>query len=277
MAWDLWIGGSRDVLEKEATVSFEKVDLISGSQKILSDVSFDVHPGEHWVILGPNGAGKTSLFNIASARLRPSNGRTLIFGEQLGKCDMRLLRRRIGISSAAIGDLLRNDLLVFEVVLTGIYGDLAPWWHTYSDSDLERAQMLLSMAGVETFSQRQYGSLSAGEKQQVLIARALISDPDLLLLDEPTSGLDLGARERFLERLDVLLSNNDDLSLLVITHHVEDIPISSTNALMLKNGSVLSSGSISEVLIDKNLSSLFEYPLRVEKFSRRYRAISRDS
>lgn len=258
----------------EATVIFENVGLIAGNQQILSDVSFSAYSGEHWVILGPNGAGKTSLFNIASARLRPSNGRTVIFGEQLGKCDMRLLRQRIGISSAAIGDQLRKDLLVYEVVLTGIYGDLAPWWHHYSAVDLERTHSLLSLAGVEKYSQRQYGSLSAGEKQQVLIARALISDPKLLLLDEPTSGLDLGARERFLERLDVLLADNGSLSLLIITHHVEDIPVSSTNALMLKNGSVVSSGSIDEVLVDRNLSSLFEHPLRVEKLSGRYRAIS---
>ncbi len=254
---------------------FEDLGLIYDNQPVLSDISFQVHRGDHWVVMGQNGAGKTSLFYIASAQLRPSSGTAFVLGEQLGKTDMRQLRKRIGISSASIADQLRQDLLVGEVVLTGLYGDLAPWWHNYTALDKSRADDLLELAGVEALSKRIFCTLSAGERQQVLTARAFMADPQLLLLDEPTSGLDMGARERFLTRLGSLLAEHPNLSLIIITHHIEDVPISSTHALVIKQGQAVAMGSIDDVLTDENLSFAFDFPLKVERYLGRYRATTR--
>ena len=253
-------------------IKFIDVSLVYESRRVLDAISFEVHPGDHWVVLGQNGAGKTSLFQVAAARLRPSLGTAWVLGEQLGKTDMRELRKRIGISSGAIVEQLRPDLLVEEVFLTGIYGDLAPWWHTYTEMDKERALMLLRLAGVEELSRRAFGTLSAGERQQVVIARALMPDPQLLLLDEPTAGLDMGARERFLQRLGTLLAEHQSLSLLMITHHIEDVPPSCTHALVLKEGIMVAVGRVGDVLTDMNLSVAFDFPLKVERHGGRYRA-----
>lgn len=253
-------------------LQFNGVDLVREGRRILSDISFAISPGERWVVLGPNGAGKSSLFSIASAQMRPTSGIVQIFGQTLGSCDMRKLRRRIGICSDQIRTQIRNDLSAHEVVLTGRYGDLAPWWNTYTAKDSKRAAALLDLAGVGQLSSHLFGTLSAGESQQILIARALMMDPELLFLDEPTSGLDLGARERFLSRLAVILNQHRTLPLLMITHHVEDIPASTTHALLLKRGAIVAAGEVDKVLTDFNLSTVFDYPLVLEKNGDRYRA-----
>lgn len=253
-------------------LEFIGVNLVREGRRILSDISFAIAGGERWVVLGPNGAGKSSLFSIASAQMRPTSGIVRIFGQTLGQCDMRKLRKRIGISSDSIRTQMRNDLLAHEVVLTGLYGDLAPWWNSYTTTDTQRAIALLDLAGVGHLSHHLFGTLSAGESQQILIARALMMDPDLLFLDEPTSGLDLGARERFLSRLAIVASQHMALPLLMITHHVEDIPASTTHALMLKEGAIVAVGDVDKVLTDDNLSRVFDYPLVVEKSGGRYRA-----
>lgn len=253
-------------------VEFSEVNLVRQGRRILSDISFTIAEGERWVVLGPNGAGKSSLFSIASAQMRPTSGIVRIFGQTLGLCDMRKLRKRIGISSDSIRAHIRNDLLAHEVVLTGLYGDLAPWWHSYSAQDEHRAQALLELAGVGHLSRHPFGTLSAGESQQILIARALMMDPELLFLDEPTSGLDLGARERFLSRLAVIANQHRTLPLLIITHHVEDIPSSTTHALMLREGAIVAAGDVDKVLTNDNISRVFDYPLAIEKSSGRYRA-----
>lgn len=263
-------------LPEEQVLKLLDVSLVYEDEPVLSDINLEVGQGERWVVLGQNGAGKTSLFRIASASLRPSAGLATVLGETLGRTDMRQLRKRIGISSTSIADKLRRDLIVEEVVLTGRFGDLAPWWHEYSSQDVRRMSDLLAMAGVHHLGRRIFSSLSAGEKQQVLIARALMSDPLLLMLDEPTSGLDMGARERFLERLNILVGEHEKLSLLMITHHIEDVPPSSTHALLLKSGRVVSVGAIRDVLNDENLSEAFDFPLKVEKYAGRYRAVARE-
>ncbi|MDA8081346.1 MAG: ATP-binding cassette domain-containing protein [Actinomycetota bacterium] len=256
-------------------LKFVELGLIYESQPVLTNISFEVRKGEHWVVMGQNGAGKTSLFHISSAQLRPSSGLAFILGEQLGKTDMRRLRRRIGISSVSVADQLRPDLLVEEVVLTGVFGDLAPWWHDYTANDRSRAENLLELAGVQNLSRRVFRTLSAGERQQVLTARALMPNPQLLLLDEPTSGLDMGARERFMTRLGFLLAEHASLSLLLITHHIEDVPLSSTHALLLKQGNMVASGGIGDVLTDDNLTIAFDFPLKIETSLGRYRAVAR--
>ena len=258
-----------------SVLKFVELGLTYESQPVLADISFEVRKGEHWVVMGPNGAGKTSLFHIASAQLRPSSGIAIVLGEQLGKTDMRWLRRRIGISSVSVSDQLRSDLSVEEVVLTGLFGDLAPWWHDYTATDRSRAEELLELAGVQDLSHRVFRTLSAGERQQVLTARALMPNPRLLLLDEPTSGLDMGARERFLTRLGFLLGEHTGLSLLLITHHIEDVPLSSTHALLLKQGRMVANGGIGDVLTDDNLTVAFDFPLKIDTISGRYRAVAK--
>ncbi len=262
-------------MENSSVLKFVGVSLVYETQAVLSDVSFEAFPGDRWAVLGQNGAGKSSLFHVASARLRPSSGLATVLGEQLGRTDMRKLRKHIGISSSAIADQLPGNLSVKEVVETGLYGDLAPWWHTYQTDDQARAVNLLELAGVGNLSDRIFGTLSAGERQQVMIARALMPNPKLLLLDEPTSGLDMGAREHFLERLGSLLSAHEDLALFMITHHIEDVPVSTTHALVLKAGRVLAIGNAMEALTDESLSLAFDYPLKIENHSGRYRAVSR--
>ncbi len=258
-------------MAEEAVIDFDNIGLILDGNPVLAEVSFRVFPGEHWVVLGQNGAGKTSLFQLGAARSRPSSGTAVVLGETLGRTDMRKLRQRIGISSGSIAEQFRRDLSVDEVILTGIYGDLAPWWRTYTDADLERAIKLLRLAGAEKLSQRLFSTLSAGERQQVMTARALMSEPRLLLLDEPTSGLDMGARERFLERLEILLGEHPSLALVMITHRLEDVPRSTTHALVLKRGKIVALGSANEVLTGKTLSEAFDIPLEVDKHSGRYR------
>lgn len=262
-------------MKKTSVLKFVGVNLVYQTQAVLSNISFEVSPGDHWAVLGQNGAGKTSLFHIASARLRPSSGLAFVLGEQLGRTDMRQLRKSIGISSTSVAEQLPWHLLVKEVVLTGLYGDLAPWWHAYDKTDRTRAVDLLELAGVGRLSERIFGTLSAGERQQVMIARALMPNPQLLLLDEPTSGLDMGAREHFLERLGALLLEHKGLALLMITHHIEDVPVSTTHALVLKAGEMLASGDAVGVLTDEILSAAFDYPLKVENYSGRYRAVAR--
>lgn len=254
---------------------FEQVDLVRNGRYLLSNVTFSIDPSQHWVILGPNGAGKSTLFAIASARTRPSSGTAVVLGCELGNTDMRILRSRIGMGSSAVGSQMRGDFLAYEVVLTGLYGDLAPWWHVYGEQDIAKAHQLLALAGVEKLANQKFETLSAGEAQQILIARALMMDPKLFLLDEPTSGMDLGARELFLKRLSRLFSIYHDVALLMITHHVEDIPSFATHALLLKEGSVAATGEIDSVLTSDNLTHVFDYPLSVEKSGARFHASSR--
>lgn len=258
-------------MAEESVLKFENVTLVYHNKAVLSEISFKVCAGEHWVVLGPNGAGKSSLLQIAAARLRPTSGSATILGEALGSIDMRLLRQRIGISSSFIYDQLRGDLLVEEVVLTGMYGDLAPWWRLYTGSEREKARDLLRLAGLEVLSHRPMFSLSAGERQQMMIARALMPQPSILLLDEPTSALDMGARERFLDRLDALLAEHPTLALIMITHRLEDVPQSTTHGLLLRQGIASAAGSAADVLTDPLLSSAFDTPLRVERIGGRYR------
>lgn len=261
-------------MSKSPVIRFQDVRLSFGVDPVLAGINLEVLSGQRWVVLGQNGAGKTSLLQIASARLRPSSGRAVVLGEELGRTDMRVLRKRIGFSSTALSDQMRRDLLVEEVVLTGVFGDLAPWWHNYNADHVKRASDLLDLAGVGSLSKRIFHTLSAGERQQVMIARALMSDPQLLLLDEPTSGLDMGARERLLDRLDALILEHRELSLVMITHHVEEVPTLSTHALLLKRGRMIASGEVSRVLVDDSLSGAFDFPLRVERSSGRYRAVA---
>lgn len=233
---------------------------------------FVVESGERWVLLGPNGSGKSTLLTIAAGRLLPSSGEVALFGKRFGTVDLRSLRSSVGLASSALTRQLRTDLTALEVVLGGLDGSLEPWWRTTTNDDRAHGLAALERAGVAHLAARTLGGLSDGERQQVLLARALLVDPPLLLIDEPSAGLDLGARERLLHRFDALSAANPERGVVLVTHHVEEIPATSTHVLLLREGRRLASGPIAEVLTSNNLSSCFDFALEVLSHKGRFLA-----
>jgi iron complex transport system ATP-binding protein len=232
---------------------------------MLADVTWRVEPGERWIVLGPNGSGKTSLMRIASLYLHPTAGTVTVLGERLGRTDVRQLRRRIGVASAGFSELLRPGVVALDVVMTAKHAALEPWWHVYDDGDRRRARDLLERSGVGDLADQTYGTLSSGERQRVLLARTLMTQPGLLLLDEPTAGLDLTGREQLVATLDRLAEDSNTPPTVLVTHHVEEIPPHFTHALLLREGRVLASGSIDDVLDAPTLSACFGIELDVTR------------
>jgi iron complex transport system ATP-binding protein len=239
---------------------------------ILRGIDWRIRPGERWVVLGRNGCGKTTLMRIASLYLHPTTGSVTVLGETLGRCDVRRLRERIGFSSASFADMLRPALTAGEIVMTAKHAALEPWWHHYDDADRRRATELLARVGVGHFADRQFGTLSSGERQRVLLARTLMNDPGLVLLDEPTAGLDLGGREELVASLDALATDPSTPPLAMVTHHVEEIPASFTHVLLLRDGAALASGPIEEVLTADALSACFDLHVHLDRRAGRYTA-----
>ncbi len=243
---------------------------------ILSEVDLEVRLGDFLVILGPNGAGKTSLLRLLGAIDRPSVGTLAILGEVVGHCDLRGLRRRIGSVSPIVLDRVLGSISVFDVVLTGTSGDFAPYWHRYSQSDLDASYELIERVGLFDRKETPIEKLSAGEKQRLLLARALVGGPELLILDEPAAGLDFSAREDLLGVLEGIMDTDRRRpgSILMVTHHVEEIPRSATHALLLNSGKVLAHGSIKDVLTSENLSRTFLRDVTVTSAGGRYFAMT---
>jgi iron complex transport system ATP-binding protein len=239
---------------------------------LLREVDWAVELDERWVVLGPNGAGKTTLLRLASAEMHPTVGVVHVLGERLGRVDVFELRTRVGLSSAGLGLRVPTDEVVRDVVVSAGYGVLGRWRERYDDTDTERAEQLLDVLGVRGLAARTFGTLSEGERKRVLIARALMTDPELLLLDEPAAGLDLGGREDLLGRLSTLAMDTNAPTSVLVTHHVEEIPRGYTHALLLREGAVVASGLIDDVLSDENLSATFGLPLGVRRRRGRYTA-----
>ena len=237
---------------------------------ILRDVDWAIEPGQHWVVLGANGSGKTTLARIASLRLHPSTGSIRVLGVELGRADIRPLLGEIGYAAAALADQLRFELPCLDVVMTAKHGALEPWWHTYDDLDRDQALRSMHKVGVESLASQRFGSCSSGEKQRVLIARALMTDPSLVILDEPTAALDLGGREEFVASLDALAAVPDAAPMVLITHHVDEIPSLFTHALLMADGAPLTSGPVEEIISAQNLSRAFGVELSVERRNDRY-------
>jgi iron complex transport system ATP-binding protein len=234
-----------------------------GRARLLDDVSLTVRPGERWLVLGPNGSGKTTLLRIAALYDHPTSGVVEVLGERLGRVDVRELRRRIGYLSPALADQLRPTQRTLDVVRTARFAALEPWWHRYTADDDRRALDCLARMGVDHFAEREFGSLSSGERQRVLLARTLMNDPAVVLLDEPAARLDLAGREQLIVALDALAADAASPPSVVISHHVDEIPPSTTHALLLRAGRVVATGPIGDVLDGPTLSACFELPLDV--------------
>ena len=254
-------------------VALEGVGVIREGRRLLDGVDWTVNGHERWVVLGPNGAGKTTMLQVASTYLTPSRGTVRVLGHTRGRFDVRELRERIGYAGAGPASLVRPNLPALEIVVTGRHAAFVDSrWHDYTDSDWVQAQANLERLGVGRLADRTFGTLSAGEKQRVLIARSLMTDPDLLLLDEATTGLDLGAREELVASLADLATDPDSPAVALVTHHVEEIPEGFTHIVMLNAGRVMASGEIDATLSPESLSSCFGVPLRLERQEGRYRA-----
>ncbi|MEM9519442.1 MAG: ATP-binding cassette domain-containing protein [Actinomycetota bacterium] len=237
---------------------------IDGNE-ILRGIDWRVGSGERWVVLGNNGCGKTTLLRVASLWLHPSAGEVHLLGHELGRVDVRRLRVRVGYASAAMADQLRAAVTAHDVVMTARNGALEPWWHTYDDQDRAEATAALERVGALGLADRRFGVLSSGERQRVLLARALSVDPGLILLDEPTAALDLAGRESLVATLGDLARDRRVAPIALVTHHVEEIPEGFTHVLMLRDGATVASGPLEEALTAENLSACFGLDLSLEQ------------
>jgi iron complex transport system ATP-binding protein len=248
------------------------VSLRRGEKTLIQNVTWRVQDGERWVVLGPNGAGKSTVLQIAAARLHPTTGSATVLGERLGRVDVFELRPRIGLSSSTLVDRIPGSETVLDVVLTATYAVTGRWREAYEGEDIDRAHDLLAAFGVDHLDSRFFGTLSEGERKRVQIARALMSDPELLLLDEPAAGLDLGGREELVGALGELAADHRSPVLVLVTHHVEEIPPGFTHALLLRGGKVEVAAPLEEALTPQHLSRTFGLELTVERHRDRWSA-----
>jgi iron complex transport system ATP-binding protein len=255
-----------------AVLEFADVTVRRGEATLLDRVSWTVEEDERWVVLGPNGAGKTTLLQVASAQIHPTAGVAGVLDEVLGTVDVFELRPRIGITSAALTDRIPRAERVHDVVVSASYGVVGRWREAYDDLDHGRASDLLLEVGAQHLADRTFGTLSEGERKRVQIARALMTDPELLLLDEPAAGLDLGGREDLVSTMSVLANDPGSPATVLVSHHVEEIPPGFTHALLLRHGRVVASGPMAEVVTEDHLSATFGMPLVVSRSDGRYAA-----
>ena len=253
-------------------LSLSRVSVLRDGATLLDDIDWDVAEGERWVVLGPNGAGKTTLLQIAAANLHPSRGTATVLGETLGAVDVFELRPRIGLSSAALAERLPARESVRDVVVTASYAVVGRWREHYDRLDATRAEELLGALGVAHLADRRFGTLSEGERKRVQIARALMTDPELMLLDEPAAGLDLGGREDLVRRLGLIARDPTSPALVLVTHHVEEIPAGFTHVLLLRDGRVVAAGPLDTTLTAEALAATFGIGLELARSGPRWSA-----
>jgi iron complex transport system ATP-binding protein len=256
----------------DLVIHMDGVTVRRGKTVLLDSVDWSVELDERWVVLGPNGAGKTTLLRLAAAEMHPTAGTVHVLGERIGRVALFELRPRIGLTSANLGIRIPGDEIVSDVVVSAGYGVLGRWRERYDAMDTGRAAALLDQLGMAGFTDREYRTLSEGERKRVLIARALMTDPELLLLDEPAAGLDLGGREDLVSRLSTLALDAEAPASVLVTHHVEEIPPGYSHGLLLRGGKVVAAGLLDDVLTDENLSATFGLPLAVQRRRGRYTA-----
>lgn len=251
-------------------LKFEQVSLTRGGRNILTDICWQVEPNQRWVIVGPNGAGKTTLLRIASTHLQPSSGTVQVLGRTLGEVNVFELRTRIGFASTAIANRIPNSEKVLDAVMTASYAITGRFKETYDEVDIRRAKRVLGEWQLSEHAGRPFGTLSDGERKRTQIARAVMPDPELLLLDEPVASLDIGSREATIKILGGYASHPDAPAIIMVTHHLEEIPTGFTHALILKDGKISASGTITQTLTTEKLSEAYGIPLEVVFFGGRF-------
>jgi iron complex transport system ATP-binding protein len=262
--------GHHEVDVDDLVVHMSDVAVRRGKSTLLGGVDWSVELDERWVVLGPNGAGKTTLLRLAGAEMHPTQGVVHLLGERLGRVDVFELRPRIGLCSAALANRMPPEEKVLDVVVSAGYAVLGRWREQYDELDTGRARELLAALGIDHLADRLYGTLSEGERKRTLIARALMTDPEMLLLDEPAAGLDLGGREDLVARLSALALDPDAPAIVLVTHHVEEIPPGFTHALLLRDGGIVAQGLLADVLTEANLSATFGQDLELQQSGNRY-------
>lgn len=254
-----------------SVVQLNHVTVWTPERKILvDDVSWNVRAGEHWVVIGPNGAGKTTLLSVVGAERHPSDGKAVILGETFGRTDMRALRSRIGRVDPNLRML--DWVNAQEAVLTGIRNQIWPKWDEWTPDDYVRAHELLELMGCAEMAEQEIKTLSQGERQRIRIARSLIAEPELLLLDEPATGLDFPAREALLGSLDQLARTRPELTTIMVSHHLEELPSTITHVMLMKATRILAQGEAREMLTSELISECFGFPIRVQEFDGRWSA-----
>lgn len=255
-----------------SVLELSDIAVVRDGNRILDEIWWTIEPEQRWVVLGPNGAGKTTLLGIVAATDHPSSGTARLLGQELGHSDVFELRPRIGFASTAMAKRIPRDELVLDVVLTAAYSVTGRWNEQYEDVDVRRARRVLAEWKLEHLAERQFGSLSDGEQKRVQIARSVMTDPELLLLDEPAASLDLGSREELLQLLGAYASSPSAPAMVMVTHHVEEIPLGFSHALLLDHGRIAAQGPLHEVVNSEQLSRVFGIALEVREVGGRFAA-----
>lgn len=257
----------------EPLLRYEDVSVVRSGNRILDSIDWTAHQGEHWVILGPNGAGKTTLISLAAARMYPSDGTVTILGDTLGRVEAADIHGRVGLSSSALLQRLPESDTTRRVILNAAYGTVASGRdHVFDKMDYDRADALMTIFGINQLADRTVGTLSDGEQQRMMLCRALMADPEIMILDEPAAGVDLGAREELMLALSELASDPRSPMMILVTHHVEEIPDNFTHAMIMHDGRIDSIGTIDDVVTSDNLSRVFGVPMRCERHHGRFTA-----
>jgi iron complex transport system ATP-binding protein len=259
-------------LPDTGAIELDHVTVRMAGRQALGPLSLSIGAGQRWVLLGPNGGGKTTLLSVIGARLQPTSGAARVLGHTYGRADMRAVRSAIGHTSHTLSDMLPAGLRVLDVVLTGKRAVLAPWFQRYDEADRDLAHRRLAEVGAADLAERTFATCSQGERQRVLLARAMFADTSILVLDEPCAGLDLGARERLLAAIDASAASRPDLIVVLATHHLEEVPASSTHAALVANGSLMASGAIGSTLTSSHLTSCFGIDVEVRRRKGRWHA-----
>lgn len=252
------------------TIELNNVTVTRDGSNILSGIDWTVADNERWVIVGPNGAGKTTLLKVAAAQIQPSTGTATILGETLGGVNVFDLRTRVGFASSALISHIPNSETVLNAVMTASYAITGRWTESYEDIDEKRARRVLAEWDLSQHADRAFGTLSDGERKRVQLARSVMTDPELLLLDEPVASLDLGSREQTVQLLGAYASSAVAPSMVMVTHHLEEIPAGFTHALLINGGQVIAQGPINSIMTSDLLSETFGFGLNVSHESGRF-------